>query len=416
MRPTARIRQMFNNQTIVRPTADLNDKNLLEWLGIADVPSSQRSEATYFVCLKMLSETLAKLPIKRYKRDPEKGNILAEQSEVQKLLKVRPNPFMTPTTFFTTLENNRNHHGNGYVWVQRYFDRQKFGGNFGIKGLYIMESEYVTVVVDDKGIFGATGDIYYWYTDKYSGESYVFPSFDVLHVKTSHTFDGITGLPVRKILKATIDGGLESQKFMNNLYKNGLTARAVLQYTGDLNPQLQKKLTAKYEAYTSGASNAGRFVPVPIGMKIEPLNIKLTDSQFFELKKYTALQIAAAFGVKPNQINDYEKSSYKNAEMQNLTFYVDTMLYIIKQYEEEFNYKLQLDQEIDDGYYYKFNENAILRTDSATQQKILCGYTNNGIMKPNEARDKLDMTWAEGGDTLMCNGNYKPITSVGKEE
>lgn len=416
MKPTARIRQILTNKTVVTPTANLNDERLLEWLGISGVAASHRSEATYFACLKILSETLAKLPIKRYKNDPAKGNILAEENEVSRLLKYRPNPQMTPTTFFTTVENNRNHHGNGYVWIQRYFNKQNYGGNAGIKGLYIMESEYVTVVVDDKGILGSKGDIYYWYTDKYSGESYVFPSYDVLHVKTSHTFDGITGLPVRQVLKATLDGGLESQSFMNNLYKNGLTARAVLQYTGDLTPQLQKKLTKRYEEYASGANNAGRFVPVPIGMKIEPLNIKLTDSQFFELKKYNSLQIAAAFGVKPNQINDYEKSSYNSAEMQNLTFYVDTMLYILKQYEEEFNYKLQSEEDVKVGYYYKYNENAILRTDSKTQQEILCGYVQNGIKKPNEARNNLDLPNVDGGDILMCNGNYKPITSVGKED
>ena len=51
-------------------------------------------------------------------------------------------------------------------------------------------------------------------------------------------------------------------------------------------------------------------------------------------KKYNALQIAGAFGVKPNQINDYSKSSYSNSEMQQLSFYVDTELFIIKQYEE----------------------------------------------------------------------------------
>lgn len=415
MRPTAKIRQL-RNQTIVRPTSDLADEKILEWLGIAGTPSNQRSEATYFACLKILSETLGKMPIKRFLNDPNEGKKVAPINEVYNLLKVRPNPYMTPTTFITAVENNRNHFGNGYVWVQRYLDKQKYGGNFGIKALYVMESAQTTVVVDDKGIFGGEGDIYYWYTDKYSGKSYVFPSYDVLHFKSSHSFDGITGLPVRKVLKATLEGGLESQKFMNNLYQNGLTARAVLQYTGDLSPKLQKQLTEKYEKYTSGASNAGKFVPVPIGMKIEPLNIKLTDSQFFELKKYTALQIAAAMGIKPNQINDYEKSSYNNAEMQNLTFYVDTMLYILKQYEEEFNYKLQSPKDIEDGYYYKFNENAILRTDSKTQKEILCGYVNNGIYTPNEARDKLDEPKADGGDILMCNGNYKPIKSVGKEE
>ena len=56
-------------------------------------------------------------------------------------------------------------------------------------------------------------------------------------------------------------------------------------------------------------------MPVPLGMKLTPLDIKLTDAQFFELRKYTALQIAGAFGVKPNQINDYEKSGYANSEM-----------------------------------------------------------------------------------------------------
>lgn len=52
------------------------------------------------------------------------------------------------------------------------------------------------------------------------------------------------------------------------------------------------------------------------------------------MKKYSALQIASAFGIKPNQIGDYEKSSYASSEAQQLSFYVDTMLYILKQYEE----------------------------------------------------------------------------------
>lgn len=60
--------------------------------------------------------------------------------------------------------------------------------------------------------------------------------------------------------------------------------------------------------------------------------------------------------MKPNQINDYSKSSYSNSEMQQLSFYVDTELFIIKQYEEEINFKMLPDEDADDGYYYKFNE------------------------------------------------------------
>ncbi len=404
----------FFNKTI-RPAAGADDERLLEWLGISGTPKKVLGEVTYFTCLKMLSETLGKMPIKFYQQT-ERGIEEAGANTAYNLLRTRPNPQMTPTTFWGTVENNRNHYGNAYVWIQREFKRKKYGGDIEIKNLWIMPSSDVTVIVDDKGVFGAEGDVYYWYTDKYSGESYCFPSSDVMHFKTSMSFDGLTGAPVRDILKLTIEGGLESQNFMNNLYKGGLTARAALQYTGDLSPKLEKQLIARLEEYANGANNAGKFIPIPIGMKLEPLNIKLTDSQFFELKKYSALQIAGAFGIKPNQINDYEKSSYANSEMQNISFYIDTELYVLKQYEEEINYKLLEPSETAAGKHFKFNENVILRTDAKSQATILTGYVQNGIYTPNEARSFMNKPRMEGGDNLICNGNYIKVADIGKDQ
>lgn len=395
--------------------ADLTDEKLLDWLGISTTQKRLISEVTYFTCLKMLSETLAKMPLKFYQQT-EKGNEKAEPNTAYTLLKTRPNPQMTPSTFWGTIENNRNHYGNAYVLIRREFERKKYGGELSIKDLWIMPSTDTTIVIDDKGVFGAAGDIYYWYSDKYSGESHIFPSSDVMHFKTSFSFDGLSGAPVRDILKATIEGGLHSQTFMNNLYKGGLTARATLQYTGDLAPKAEKKLVKRLEEYANGVNNAGKFIPIPIGMKLEPLNIKLTESQFFELKKYTALQIAGAFGIKPNQINDYEKSSYANSEMQNISFYIDTELYILKQYEEEMNYKILEPYEIKQGKHYKFNENVILRTDAKSQATILTSYVQNGIYTPNEAREFIDKQWKEGGDDLVCNGNYIKVAQIGIEE
>ena len=397
-----------------RPTVVLEDRELLDWLGISNTPRKLISEVTYFTCLKMLSETLGKMPIKFY-QDTPKGIIKAKYNKGYELLKLRPNPYTTPSIFWATVENNRNHYGNAYVWIRREFKRQKYGGEYEIKDLWIMPSQDVQVIYDNKGIFGNDGAIYYVYSDRNTGEIYVYPESDVMHFKTSMTFDGIIGRPVREILKTTVEGGLESQNFMNNLYKTGLTARMALQYSGDLDSTLEQKLIEKFEKYANGANNAGKIVPVPIGMQLVPLNIKLTDSQFFELKKFTALQIAGAFGIKPNQINNYEKSSYSNSEMQQLSFYVDTELFIIKQYEEEINFKMLSKDEISKGYYYKFNEKVILRTDSKTQAEIMSKYVNNGIYTPNEARGHLDMHKIYGADKLIVNGNYIPIDIVGKQ-
>ena len=397
-----------------RPTVGLGDRELLDWLGISNTPKKLISEVTYFTCLKMLSETLGKMPIKFYQDTPN-GIVKAKHNKCYELLKLRPNSYTTPSIFWATVENNRNHYGNAYVWIRREFKRQKYGGEYEIKDLWIMPSQDVQVVYDNKGIFGNDGAIYYVYSDRTTCEIYVYPESAVMHFKTSMTFDGIIGKPVREILKTTVEGGLESQNFMNNLYKTGLTARMALQYSGDLDSTLEQKLIEKFEKYASGANNAGKIVPVPIGMQLVPLNIKLTDSQFFELKKFTALQIAGAFGIKPNQINDYEKSSYSNSEMQQLSFYVDTELFIIKHYEEEINFKMLSKNEISKGYYYKFNEKVILRTDSKTQSEIMSKYVNNGIYTPNEAREHLDMHKIDGADKLIVNGNYIPIDIVGKQ-
>ncbi|ABI36821.1 putative portal protein [Geobacillus virus E2] len=386
-------------------TVDMTNPLLLQWLGVdPDTPRNQLSEATYFACLKILSESLGKLPLKMYQKT-ERGIVKSDREELYNLLKLRPNPYMTSSVFWSTVEMNRNHYGNAYVWCQ-YSGPQ-------LQALWILPSQYVTIVVDDRGLLGEKNAIWYRYNDPYDGKMYVFRNDEILHFKTSVTFDGITGLSVRDVLKHTVDGALESQKFMNNLYKTGLTGKAVLEYTGDLNQEARDRLVKGFEQFANGSKNAGKIIPVPLGMKLVPLDIKLTDSQFFELKKYTALQIAAAFGIKPNQINDYEKSSYASAEAQNLAFYVDTLLYVLKQYEEEITYKILSNDLISQGHYFKFNVNVILRADIKTQMDSLSTAVQNGIMTPNEARDYLDMPADDYGNNLMANGNYIPLSMLG---
>lgn len=394
--------------------ADLNDEELLEWLGISGVRKDLVSEVTYYTCLKMLSETMGKMPLKYY-QDTGSGRIRADPTDATYRLAVRPNDIMTPTTMWSTVEQNCQHYGNGYIWIRRVFERNGYGGQYKLIDLWPMQSIYVSVILDDKGVFGGEGKLYYQYSDPKTGKQYLFKSDEVMHFKTWYSFDGLMGKPVRKILESTVGGALESQNYMNRLYENGLTASMVMQYTGDLDEGRREKLKKRFADELSGPKNAGRVVPVPLGLTLTPLNVKLTDAQFFELKKYSALQIAGAFGIKPNQINNYEKSSYANSEMQQLAFLVDTMAYRLKMYEEETNGKILSPQEAKEGYFYKFNEKAILRTDSKSQMENMAKAVNNGIYTPNEAREYLDKPDKEGGDILMVNGNYIPITMVGEQ-
>lgn len=400
----AAVNILFNKSD--RETVELN--NLYKFLGInPDADEAVLSEATYFACLKILSEAIGKMPLKLLRYNEKNGVVTMRKHYLYKILHDRPNPYMTATSFWSTVEFNRNHWGNAYVWIQ--------GAGKNLK-LWILPSESVEVWYDDAKALGEQTDIYYLYS---VGEKiYKFGSEEILHFKSSNSMDGIVGISVQDQLKTTIGGSIKSQTMVNKMYESGFTAKAVLNYTGSLSDDNVKAFIAGIESYAKGemkGDGVADIIPIPLGSTLTPLNVKLADNQFIEVKQYTSGQIAAAFGIKPYQYNDLTKSSYASAEAQQLSFYVDTLLYIIKQYEEELSYKLLTPQEVEQGHHFKFNVAVILRADLATQIDTLSKGVSNFIYTPNEARAMLDLEAKEGGDKLLGNGASIPVEYAGTQ-
>ena len=395
---------LFNKSD--REYVELN--NLYKFLGIdPEADENVLSEATYFACLKVLSEAIGKLPLKLLRYNEQNGVETARKHPLYRVLHDRPNPYMTSTSFWSTVEYNRNHYGNAYVWIQ--------GAGKDMK-LWILPTTEVEVWYDDAKILADQPDIYYIYS--HGGERYRFGSEEILHFKSSNSLDGILGVSVQTQLKTTLKGGIKSQNLINKMYDSGFTAKAVLQYTGSLSDELTKSFVKGIEDYAKGklkSEGVENIIPIPLGSSLTPLNVKLADNQFIEVKQYTALQIASAFGIKPYQIGDYTKSSYASAEAQQLSFYVDTLLYIIKQYEEELTYKLLSSDEIANGYHFKFNIDVIMRSDFATKVQTLSTATNSFLMTPNEARSKMDLPNLPGGDRLLGNGASIPVELTGSQ-
>lgn len=382
-------------------------QNLAAWLGISDTKEDALSEATYFACMKVLSESIGKLPLKLLQHTDRDGVASARDHPLWYVVHDRPNPYMTSTSFWSTVEFNRNHYGNAYVWIE--------GAGKNTR-LWILPSNDIEVWYDDARILADVPDIYYLYSGP--SKMYWFGSEEILHFKGSNTLDGIVGISVQDQLRKTINAGVKSQKLLNDMYDSGFTAKAVLQYTGSLNDENVKTFVKGIENYAKGKlkhDGVENIIPIPLGATLTPLNVKLADNQFIEVRQYTALQIASAFGIKPYQIGDYTKSSYASAEAQQLSFLVDTLLYILKQYEEELTFKLLSREDIDQGRYFKFNIDVILRADFATKISTLSTAVNSFLMTPNEARGKLDLEKVPGGDKLLGNGASIPVEYTGSQ-
>ncbi|WJQ11119.1 phage portal protein [Geobacillus stearothermophilus] len=388
----------------------LNDPALLDFLGISPgevnvYGKNALKEATVYACIKILAESLSKLPLKIYRED-ENGVNKAAKHYLYKLLKLRPNPYMSASDFAKCNETQRNIYGNAYVNIETDEKGR-------IVGFWPIDAGKVRIWIDDIGLFSSKNHI--WYEVDVGTERRKLMPNELLHFKSGVTLDGIVGVPPLDYLRATVENAAAAGRFINNFYKQGLQVKGIVQYVGDLNPEAQKKFREKFEEMSSGLKNSHRIALMPIGYEFKPISLTMSDAQFLENTELTIRQIATAFGIKMHQLNDLSRATHTNVAEQQRQFYVDTLLPILTMYEQEMTYKLFLDSELDAGYYVKFNVDSILRADIKTRYEAYAIGIQNGFLEPDEARAKEDLPPRPGGNQLIVNGNYIPLTMVGQQ-
>jgi HK97 family phage portal protein len=388
----------------------LSDPDFLNYFGIDATGYTQKeiNETTYFVCMKHLSESMGKLPIRQYKITEKQGRERFDNESLFRILNIEPNPYMTASTFWQAVELNRNDNGNAFVLIKRYTRGRRRGQ---IKGLWPLQFNRVTIYVDDAGWCGKKNAVWYeWKAE--NDKSYIFSPKNILHFKSSMTYKGLIGIAVKDALKLQIQTAGYSEQFLQKLYKgNMFGGKILLQYTGDLDYKGKDVLIKSVERYGNSVGT-GKFLPLPLGITASSLEMKLSDAEFSELTKLNALQIASAFGIKPNILNNYEKSSYSNSETQQLDFYINSLLPIIKQYSEELTRKL-----IYDGI-LEHDAKALFKLDPVKQMSVLKTGMNNLLYTVNEAREELGLPYIdnEKANIPVGNGNYITLDQVGEQK
>jgi HK97 family phage portal protein len=176
-----------------RETIELNvdDKRLLELLGVevgaVNVKGKNALKIdTLLACIRILSGSVSKLPLKVYIED-ENGVKKATSHYLYKVLKLRPNPYMSASDFWKAIESQRAM-GNAYASIE--FDK-KTGR---VKALWPIDSSKVTMMVDNIGLVGPDNRIWYEIEVSPGIRRKVSPD-EILHFKGNITLDGLIGIP-----------------------------------------------------------------------------------------------------------------------------------------------------------------------------------------------------------------------------
>lgn len=393
------------SRRIKNETKTITLQELNEYFNTNDILSalgkSNLTAATYYACMQIRCNAIAKVPFKVYKRDGDGSQEI--QHDLNELLKLRPNPFMSAHDMLWATEYQRLAFGNSF-WVYEF--------NAGrVTAIYLLDSTQVEIIIDDKGILDKPNSVYYLYNDYKKGQIF-YPYDRILHFKHYAT-DGIKGNSIQNYLADVIAQEKSAQAVVKEKYSKGLQDPLIVTYTGDLSEARSQGIKKKF-ASLGGSQNAGMVVPIPSDFKVTQLETKLVNSQFFELNGLTSKNIANAFGVKSFQLNDMEKSTYANIENQNRSFYSETMQNTLTSYEQEMTYKLLFESERKKGIDIKGNADVYLRADIEARYNAYSKGISGGFLQIAEARKKENLPFIKGTDKLIIgNGAAVPLDMLG---
>ncbi len=358
-----------------------------------------------YSCVRVLSETVASLPLQLYKYTDSGGKEKAMDHPLYFLLHNEPNIEMTSFSFRETLMTHLLLWGNAYAQIIR-------NGRGEILGLYPLMPNRMTVNRDEKK------NLYYEYMVSSDDapinkkSTVKLNPYEVLHIP-GLGFDGLVGYSPIAMAKNAVGMAIACEEFGSKFFANGAQPSGVLEHPGTVKDF--KKVREGWDRTYGGSANANKTAILEEGMKYTPISIAPEQAQFLETRKFQINEIARIFRVPPHMVGDLEKSSFSNIEQQSLEFVKYTLDPWVSRWEQAIMRSLLTDEE-KKKYFVKFNVDGLLRGDYESRMRGYSIGIQNGFMSPNDVRELENMNLIPdelGGNRYMCNGNMVDIGNAG---
>ena len=351
--------------------------------GIAITPETALRCSAVFACIKVISETIAQLPIHLYRRLPNGGKELATDHPLYSLIGVQPNHLQTSFGFREMQTAHAALRGNSYALKNRV-------GMGRVAELIPLSPDDVVVKLDSM--------MQRTYTIRLqNGQTRDYSQDDVFHLM-GMTLNGWQGVSVLTYARESVGLSLATEKFGAKLFSNGAKMSGILTYPGKFKlADTAQKIGQDFDTSTSGG-NAHKTIVLDDGMKWEKVSMTNEDSQFLGTRGYQVPEIARFFRMPLHKIQDMSASTNNNIEQQALEFLTDCMMPWFVRSEQTYNTQLLSDKE-QPVYFFKHDVDELLRADMVSRFTAYSQAISARIFSPNECREKEDMNPYEGGDT-----------------
>lgn len=369
---------------------------------VVNQDSAMRLSAVY-ACVRILSESIAALPLKVYKRGPDGSKAVAYDHPLYYVLHDIASSEQSAFEFRETIVAQLNLWGNAYAL--KIFDNK---GN--VVGLKPFDPSQVQLR-EDKTRPEEYQKYYVINTDE--GQKIYFP-YEIFHIK-GLSFNRKEGLSPIAYAREAIGLGLASEAFGNLYFSNGTNIGGTFETPNALSDDAYNRLKKDLAEKRQGLDNSHGIMILEEGLKYNKTTIPLEDSQFIETRKFQINEICRIFRVPPHLVADLDKATFSNIEHQSIEFVVHTLTPWLVRIEQAIFMQLFTEEERKAGYFVKFNVDGLLRGDVKSRYEAYAVARQNGWMSANDIRslENLDpLPDEEEGNAYLINGNMITISAA----
>lgn len=353
-----------------------------------------------WACVRLISETVATLPLMLYRRHPDGGREVASEHPLYTLLHDSPNADMTAVEFIEGLVLSICLNGNAFAEKVRR-------GDGTVIALLPLAVDKVTVRRDEIGARE------YRITEK--GGYRTLGEDDVLHVRGFGNGSDV-GLSPISYARQTLGIAMAADEAAGKMFANGVRPSGVVEVPQVLTEPQRKDARDNIITPMAGSKNAGSVFMLEAGWKFTPVQISPKDAEMATTRRWHVEEIARWFGVPPILIGHASEGQTMwgtGVEQINLAWLQLGLRGYLKRIEVALGRSLILPQDRGD-LSFEFVVEGLLRADSKTRFSLYSVQAQNGLMTRNEMRALENLPPVEGGDVLTVQANLLPIDMLGK--
>lgn len=337
-------------------------------------PVTALQVSAFLACVRCLAEGVAQLPFHLMRVNADGTKERATDHPLYRVLHERPNPWQSSYEFRETQVAHTATWGNAYA--RKVFDRS---GN--VTEIWGMHPAHIEV----KRL--KNNALLYVYREP-GFETQEYREEDVIHTRFLSD-DGIMGMVPLSLSSGVLKLARSMDSYAQKFWENDARPGIVMESALPIPREAQAALRDDWERMHRGSQNAGRTAILPNGVTLKELSGASNESaQLIEMRIFLVQEIARAMRVPCSMIGENSRSTFSNAEQEQLSFLQNTLVAWCRRVESAFTRSLLGGMP---GYSISLDVRGMLRGDSSARSAYYGALAGLGVLSPNDIRRLEDM-------------------------